>query len=256
MNSTDTSARLFRPGERLSLDPWSPIPLYHQMEQVLIDRIRQRGVVGGAVPRETDLMEIFGVSRATVKKTTAQLSGKGLIKKKRALGTRIVRLTIAEDLGRLRSYSEQMSSNNQDVTTRVLSVGRRRPTAVAREQLGLRDGEQVLSLQRLRGTGQTFPVVYLHSQLPESLGIDPEEDFEASLYQLIEQKYRIPIDWAEESICARKATEKEAMLLEIASGQTVLVMERVTYAPGDRPIESVKAVYLPDHYSFSIKLRR
>lgn len=256
MAKASTSQRLFRPDERLLLNTDSPVPLYHQMEQVLIDRIRHRGTVGETIPREMDLMKIFGVSRATVKKTTEQLSDKGLIEKKRAVGTKIVRLTITEDLGRLRSYSEQMASDNKVVRTRVLSVGHRRPTASAAEQLGLGPGKRVLSIRRLRGTEEAFPIVYLHSELPEHLGIDPEQDFQASLYQIIEQQYRIPIDWAEEKILARNATKTEAQHLGITPGQAVLVMERTAYSTGDRPIEFVRAVYLPEHYSFSIKLKR
>jgi DNA-binding GntR family transcriptional regulator len=36
----------------------------------------------------------------------------------------------------------------------------------------------------------------------------------------------------------------------------VLVMERVTFDPQDRPVEWVRAVYRPEHYTYAIKLRR
>ena len=256
MPKTTPASPLFKPNERLSLNPESPVPLYHQMEQILIDRIRSHGVVGGTVPREMDLMRIFGVSRATVKKTTEQLSDKGLIEKKRAVGTKIVRLSITEDLGRLSSYSEQMESDGLDVMTQILSIKHRVPTVDVGAKLRLDRSQKVLSVRRLRGTSDEFPIVYLHSQLPESLGIDPQEDFESSLYSLIENKYRIPIDWAEEKIYAREAKANEAKCLGIKTGQTVLVMERLTFTTGDVPIEFVRAVYLPEHYSFSIKLKR
>lgn len=64
------------------------------------------------------------------------------------------------------------------------------------------------------------------------------------------------IVWAQETIEAARASEEQARLLEIKEGDPVLIMERVSYIEGDRPIEFVRAVYRPDRYKFSIKLTR
>ena len=65
---------LFRPSERFSLDERSPVPLYHQVEQIILDRIAKAGEIGGRVPREMDLIQIFDVSRATVKLSLIHIS--------------------------------------------------------------------------------------------------------------------------------------------------------------------------------------
>ena len=108
---------LFQVSERFILDPNSPVPLYHQMEQIILERISQEDAIGRRLPREMDLIEIFGVSRATVKKTSDSLAAKGLIERKRAIGTRIIRQPITEDLGRLKSYTEQMAHKGLAVST-------------------------------------------------------------------------------------------------------------------------------------------
>ena len=99
----------FDRAERFRLDPDSPVPLYHQMEQVLIDRIKQDGMVGKMLPSEAELMDMFGVSRVTVKKAVENLANLGLVDRRRAIGTRITRPQITEDLTRLTSYTEEMS---------------------------------------------------------------------------------------------------------------------------------------------------
>ena len=254
--STETASALFRAGERFSLDHDSPIPLYHQVEEIILERISREKAIGRKLPREMDLIKIFGVSRATVKKTTDSLAAKGLIERKRSAGTRIVRLGVIENLGRLTSFTEQMAKRNLQVSTQVLSANIHRPSATVRKQLQLGSEEKTLCVQRLRGTSEVFPVVLLRSEIPANIGIRADEDFSGSLYSLIESKYGIPIEWADERISAAQVSRIEAEKLDIEAGDTVLVMERLTYTTGDRPLEFVRAVYRPEHYTFSIQLRR
>lgn len=247
---------LFRPTERFFLDPDSPLPLYHQMEKIILDRISTEGDVGRQFPREMDLVEIFGVSRITVKKVTDSLVAKGLIRRRRALGSHIVSLGVSEDLGRLTSYTEQMESRGLKVSTEVLEVGTHVPSAKTREKLQLRENEQTLFVRRLRGTSEVFPVVLLQSEVPAGCGISLEEDFRGSLYGLMEQKYHLSIEWAQEEISASRASLVEAKHLGIAAGDVVLVMERQTFTSANRPLEFVRAVYRPEHYTFSVRLKR
>lgn len=247
---------IFLPTERFALDERSPVPLYHQVEQIILDRIEKVGEVGGRVPREMDLIQIFNVSRATVKKATDALAAKGLIERKRSAGTHIVKLQVTEDLGRLTSFSEQMQNRNLRPSTEILGVERHIPDKVVAQALRLSAGEETLCIRRLRGTNETFPVVLLRSEIPARFGIDPTEDFHMSLYELIETKYRIPIEWADEKIWAGKASAAEAKLLRIATGDTILGMERIAYTKGDIPLEYVRAIYRPEHYTFLLRLRR
>jgi GntR family transcriptional regulator len=247
---------LFKPTERFSLDSSSPVPLYHQMEKIILDRIAAERAVGRMLPREMDLVTIFGVSRATVKKTTDALAAKGLIERRRAIGTRIVRLGVTEDLARLTSYTEQMEKKGLGVSTELLGVNHHVPPAKIARKLAMEEGERTLCIRRLRGTSEVFPVVLLRSEIPERLGVGPDEDFKDSLYTILEDKYRIKIAWAEQHIRAGRASREEAQKLYIEPGSTVLVMERVTFDPQDRPVEWVRAVYRPEHYTYAIKLRR
>jgi len=247
---------LFLPTERFHLDRNSPVPLYHQMETAILERINAEAAVGRMLPREVDLAKIFGVSRITVKKATDSLGAKGVIKRQRAVGTHIIGLGVKEDLGRLTSYTEQMAARGLQVSTEVLGVGIHKPATKVYEKLHLKSGERTLFVRRLRGTSQVFPLVLLQSEIPTAYGIDPNEDFSGSLYELIEKKYRLPIDWGEEEISASRASADEARLLQIRPGDVVLVMERVTYTHGVRPLEFVRAVYCPEHYTFTIRLKR
>jgi GntR family transcriptional regulator len=247
---------LFDPGERFVLEPASPVPLYHQVEQILLERIAKNDAVGRMLPSEKELMQIFGVSRATVKTAFNTLVAKGLVQRRRALGTRVIRQQITEDLTRLTSYTEEMEKQGLRVSTQVVKTGVHVPDAYVRGKLQLREGDATVFVQRLRGTSECFPVVLFNSQVPTGFGITAEEDFRGSLYRLLEEKHAIPVEWAEEDIRAGKATDQEAQLLGIKCGDSVLVMERLTFTCGNRPVEFVCGVYRWEHYKYSIRLRR
>ena len=252
----ETDAPLFRPTERFVLDPNSPVPLYYQMEQILLDRIAKEAAVGRMFPSEKELMQVFGVSRATVKKTFGNLVAKGLVQRRRALGTRVISQQITEDLTRLSSYTEEMEKKGLRVSSEVLKVNVGVPDEYVRDRLQLRDDEEVLSICRLRGTSEFFPVVLLKSHIPTSFGVNPKEDFAGSLYDLLENTYNFPVEWADEEIYAGNATSEEAKHLGIKAGATILVMERLSYTHGNRPLEFVRGVYRPEHYKYSIRLKR
>jgi GntR family transcriptional regulator len=255
-NGAPDAEPLFQPTERFYLDPNSPVPLYHQIEKIILERISSKGDVGRLFPREMDLVQIFGVSRITIRKVTDSLVAKGLIRRRRALGSHIVSLGVSEDLGRLTSYTEQMESRGLKVSTEVLEVGMHVPSAKVREKLEMPEHEKTLFIRRLRGTSEVFPVVLLQSEIPLSYGVNPNEDFRGSLYALVEQKYHLPIEWAQEEISASHASAAEAKYLGTTAGDVILVMERQTFTFGNRPFEFVRAVYRPEHYTFSVRLKR
>lgn len=256
MARSDDNEMLFKPNERFILDVGSPVPLYHQMEQILQQRVMREDAVGCMLPPEKDLMQIFGVSRATIKKTLDNLVSQGLIERRRAVGTRVIRHEITEELARLSSYTEEMQRTGHAVRSEVLDVSVHQPDDDIRGHLKLAPGEETLCITRLRGTNDVFPVVLLCSEIPVSFGVAPGEDFSGSLYKIIEERHGIPIVWAEETISAREADAREAKLLHLKKNRGVLVMERTTVTLNDRPLEFVRGVYRPEHYRFSIRLRR
>ena len=251
------SEPLFRPTERFFLDPDSPLPLYHQMEKIILDRISTEGDVGRQFPREMDLVEIFGVSRITVKKVTDSLVAKGLIRRRRALGSHIVSLGVSEDLGRLTSYTEQMESRGLKVSTEVLEVGTHVPSAKTREKLQLRENEQTLFVRRLRGTSEVFPGGAAaiggsgrmrdqpgrgFPRLPLWLDGTKNTTFPSSG---LRRKFRLP---------GLRSSKPSTWALPPATWSWS--WNGRTFTSANRPLEFVRAVYRPEHYTFSVRLKR
>lgn len=242
--------------ERFALNPDSPLPLYHQMEQILQERITLEGMAGRRLPSETDLVDIFGVSRMTVKKALENLSAKGYLDRRQGFGTIVTRPLITEDLGRLTGFTEIMTARGSTARTQVLFVGIHTPSSFVQSQLGLGPDEMTLNIRRLRGTTELFPIVLLETDIPLRFAIDVNDDFSGSIYKLLEEKHHLAIVSAVETISAAEASSDEAERLELAEGAGVLIMERQTFTAASVPLEYVRGVYRPDRYKYAVWLKR
>lgn len=247
---------LFDGDERLTIDIDSGIPLYRQVEERLATRIGESGKPDSLIPTEDELAALFGVSRITIRRAVAALVAKGMLVRRRGVGTRILRTKMVEDLGRLRGYTEEAERAGFEVVTKVLRVRAVLPRREVVEALRLAPGETALRVDRVRGTNAAFPVTLLESYFPPQLGLRESDDFSRSAYDLVTKRHQVPILWARQRITAANATRAEARLLRVKPGAAILVFFRTTYTIGDTPIEFTRGVFNPKLYSFSISMQR
>jgi DNA-binding GntR family transcriptional regulator len=86
---------------RSGIEPFSPLPLHHQMAEILVSHLsRDRVSVGDVLPREEELADHFRISRNTVRRAYAELEADGWIERKAGRGTTLVR----KPLGAMPSY--------------------------------------------------------------------------------------------------------------------------------------------------------
>ncbi len=70
------------------LNPNSPVPLYHQLAEIISDRIRSGEYEPGqAIPSETALARQYHIGRPTVRQAMDVLAHKHLIQRRRGAGT-------------------------------------------------------------------------------------------------------------------------------------------------------------------------
>src|SRR5215218_8974759 len=92
----------------ITLDRNSPVPLYHQLAQS-IEHAINTGVLapGDRLEDELSLTSRLGLSRPTARQAIQELVKKGLLVRKRGVGTQVVRSQFRRD--------ERLSSLNEDL---------------------------------------------------------------------------------------------------------------------------------------------
>lgn len=238
-----------------AIDKTSPIPIYYQLEQIVLDKIKS-GVwpPNTAIPSERELSEQFGVSRMTIRQALLALTRDGILRREVGVGTFVAEPRITQRLTRLTGFSEDMRARGKRASARVLSVAVARATPVVAEMLGLELGCEVLVVDRLR-LADDEPLAIETSHLffrgcQELQGAD----LEGSLYALLTQKYGIVPTRARQRISAGVADKREIDLLGLRRGAPVLRLRRVTFDQEGRRFEYVESTYRADKYVFDAEL--
>ena len=236
-----------------ALDRGSPVPLYYQLAQQLEAAI-EHGVLapGNLLGNEIDLSTRLGLSRPTVRQAIQSLVDKGLLVRRRGVGTQVVHSQVKRPL-ELSSLYDDLEAAGQGPTTQVVRNERRPAAPEVAAALGIAEGSEVIVLERLRLThGQ--PVALLCNYLPATLlDLDSERLEATGLYRVM-RTAGITLHSARQTIGARSATADEASRLDEREGAAVLTMQRTAYDDTGRPVEYGTHIYRASRYAFDFQL--
>lgn len=235
------------------LDRSGPVPLYFQVSSRLEGAIRSGRIPSGArLMNEIAIARRLGLSRPTVRRAIQELVDKGLLVRRRGIGTQVVQSTVSRPV-ELTSLYEDLRSTRHRPSTRVLLCAVEAADAEISARLSVPEGSEILHLRRLRSTDGS-PVAILENRLPgEFADITEPQLAEHGLYQVLRAR-GVSIRVANQSIGARRVSGEEAELLDIAKGGPVLTMERVAFDDSGRAIEYGQHCYRPDRYRFETTL--
>jgi DNA-binding GntR family transcriptional regulator len=235
------------------IDRTSPVPLYFQLSQQLQAAIERGDLEPGTLlGNEIDLAARLGLSRPTVRQAIQALVDKGLLVRRRGVGTQVVHTQVRRPLG-LSSLYEDLQAAGQRPATRVLGIGLVPAPAEAAAALGVPEGAEVRYLERLRLT-HGEPLAHMRNYLPAAL-LDPGwEDLEkGGLYQLL-RAAGVTLHSARQSLGARAASDEEARLLDEPPGAPLLTMERTAFDDTGAAVEYGTHVYRASRYTFDMRL--
>lgn len=235
------------------LDKSSPVPLYYQLATRLEEAIRTDVLPSGArLENEIALGNRLGLSRPTVRRAIQELVSKGLLVRRRGVGTQVVQSKVTRGV-ELTSLFDDLSRMGQHPTTKLLEHELVAAGDEIAAHFGISPEERVLRIVRLRSTGEV-PLAVMENFLPS-----PYHDLSASdlevrgLYQLLRER-GVVISVANQQISARGATASEAATLEVSRSSPLLTMSRTAFDSAGRPVEFGRHCYRPELYSFEFTL--
>ena len=223
--------------------------VYGQIEDWLAEAIGAgRLAPGDRMPSEQDLAAWFGVSRMTLRQALAKLARRGLVTRTvgRRGGTFVAERKLEQDRTTLAGFSDQLRRHGIQPGARVLFATQRPAGPVSAAALGLREGDPVHEVRRVR-LGDGRPIVLEQSLFPAALfpGL-LQCRLDGSLYELLEARYSQRPHRARESLEPVTAGVREAEALEVAEGAPLMLVERVAYAQTGQPVEFARDLFRGD----------
>jgi DNA-binding GntR family transcriptional regulator len=237
----------------LGLDRSGPVPLYYQIATLLEQAIRTEQLPAGSrLENEVALGARLGLSRPTIRRAIQELVDKGLLVRRRGIGTQVVHGKVTRNV-ELTSLYEDLAATGQTPLTTVLSSEIVPADERVAEILGVALSSPTLHIKRLR-RADGVPLAVLDNILPGDFTDITSEELEThGLYQILSSR-GVTMRVAKQRIGARSATPTEANLLDLSRGGAVLTMDRTAFDNSGRAVEYGQHCYRPDLYSFEITL--
>ena len=237
----------------IAIDRNSPVPLYFQVAQELERRITTGEIaVGTRLENELHLAERLGLSRPTLRRSIEYLVDRGLLVRKRGVGTQVVMPRVRRPL-QLSSLFDDLSQAGERPRTEVLRLAVEPPPDAVATSLEVPPETEVHVIERLRYTGDE-PLALMHNYVPLGLvDLDEETLTHQGLYQLL-RAAGVTLKIASQSVGARNASAAEARALDEARGAPLLTMDRTVYDDVGTVVEVGSHVYRASRYSFELTL--
>ncbi len=229
-------------------------PLYDQLVDLLKEKIENELEPGDLLPSERELAERYGLSRTTVRLALKELESMGLITRKHGKGTFVSDMSHeTANLIENYSFSEQMRNLGRVPKTKLLEFEVCEANKAVSEHLGLRLGDKVYRIRRLR-IADDIPMMVETSYLPvsEFVGLTEDDVAHKALYDIIEKDYHEKIRVAEEEFYASLARGDDAEFLQITEGAPVLQLVRTTYSDKNIVIEYTCSVARSDQFRYKV----
>jgi DNA-binding GntR family transcriptional regulator len=237
----------------IRVDRTSPVPLYFQAAQHLEQMIESGELpMGTRLDNEADLAGQLGLSKPTMRRAIEYLVGRGLLVRRRGIGTQVVHAKVTREI-ELTSLYDDLAKTGRNPSTTVVSFGTEPAPESLAAKLDIPAGASVYIFERLR-YADAEPLALMRNHVPEQLLRLSAADLETQgLYNLFRAN-GISLRIAKQAIGARTATAAEGRALGERKGAPLLVMERSAYDEQGRAVELGHHVYRASRYSFDLTL--
>ena len=237
----------------VDLERTGPVPLYFQVSQRMEKTIRSGEIPAGSrLENEVHLADRLQLSRPTIRRAIQELVDKGLVVRRRGIGTQVVHGQVTRGV-ELTSLYEDLVLGGQNPSTQVLSIATEPADHSVAHQLNLTQGTPVIRIERLRSADDVPVAILTNWLIVGGLELSEDDLKKFGLYQLLRNQ-GITIRVARQKFGARKATNSEADHLDIPHGSALLTMDRTAYGDSGVAVEYGHHCYRPDLYSFETTL--
>lgn len=236
----------------------SPIPYYAQVRDAL-----RRQILDGSLqphqkmPSENQMVEMYGVSRITIRQALGELENEGLIFRVHGKGTFVAKPKAFQDLTHLQSFGEAMQPHGYETYSKVISMKELGDSGHVAERLGLAAGEPVVEIKRVRYLNRD-PVSVESSYFSAEVGrrLMKSDLSRRDIFVVLENDMGILLGNADLVVGAQLADDLQARLLGLEEGAPLLHIERLTHSIDHTPVIYEHLYHRGDSFRYKVRVER
>ena len=232
-------------------------PLYQQIKGLITHGLESgQWKPGDMIPSEIELAARFKVSQGTVRKAVDELAAEHLLVRRQGKGTFVASHTEPRTQFRFLRLTPNEGEPRYPEST-ILECKRARAPAEISRALELKAGDPVITIKRMLafdGVPCVLDELWLPGGLFKGLTAERLTESKAPLYSMFESEFGIKMVRADEKIRAIPADADVARILQVRTGEPLLLVDRLTFTYGDRPVEVRRGLYLTIRHHYKNEL--
>jgi len=234
----------------------SPQPLYLQLATAIEDDIVSgKYPQGSKIPSEQVLMEIYEVSRITVRKATHYLTSKGLIERKQGMGTFVTKPFITQNINDLTCIFPSLLTQGVNTKLDILEYNLVYPSKEVQTCFNITKDDLVLKFTRkftVNNTVLAIAQMYIPNEIAENW--TKEEAKVKTLFWLLQKNAGFKLGNSQVKVRATLATKQISEWLNVSKRSPVLELKRLTTSDTQIPLEYTVLSFRGESYELTTKV--
>jgi len=208
------------------LNPRSPVPLYHQLSEILLAKIRSGEFPPGSrIPSESVLAATYGIGRPTVRQAIDVLVRKSFLTRRRGSGTYVRPAPEEVDLFSLAGTTSAFERKGISVVSRMLEKTRLESApADCENPFSEKPAFFVSRLSLVEGTPVLLEELFMKPELFP--GLDEIDLAGRSLSRIVEERYHMRPEGGRQNFRIVTVDGERARHLAVTSTTPVLLVKR------------------------------
>lgn len=239
-----------------TLDRQSPVPLYFQLKQVLLEKIRRGDWTPGTlIPSEQELQDSYQLSRTTVRQTLSELVSEGHLMRQRGRGTFITQPKIAYDPSLGIRTNEYLNTYGVALGWSLIDHGFIDAPDDAAAALNLSGQSRVYRVQRIRMAGTDllgYHIAYTPPQV--AAHIDQERLVTGESLDYLHALPALSGAHIQRTLEAALPDERDRKLLGADRGIAILQLTRLVLSADGLPLEYLYSRFRGDRFKYRISV--
>ncbi len=233
----------------------------HQTATEVVAEQLRKAIVTGAfepgsqLPPEKELVEMLGVSRATLRESMRVLEEQGLIVRRHGIGTFVRTSPILQNLSLNYGITKMIRSAGLAPGSCYLDIREEVADTETAEYLKTEPNDKVIVVERVR-TADDQPVVYSLDIFPSSFLREGIADLHSlknrSIYEYFQTELDLTIHHGIAKLSPVEADDDLARHLDIHQGTPLLYIVQVDYLDEDHPILLAHEYHVPNAFEITV----
>lgn len=238
-----------------AIERGSPTPLYHQLKELLAERIaRGEWEPGDMLPTEEQLQEQYEISRTTVRQALKELELEGRISRQRGRGTFVSRPKLSHSAEPHFRLTDALRQQGVRPGWEVLAAEWAPASAEVAAGLELEPGTPVFELRRLRlANDEAIGYHVAHASPSLATSIDKGSLERGGSLGYLQAQKALEGSYADRVLEAIPASEEVAARLGVEEGTPMFLIRRQVFDREGQPVELLRAVYRGDRLQYHVR---